>query len=606
VTVDPVTAYARQVVAGKHVVSRLVTQACARHLNDLEQAGAKGLVWHADKAQRVIDFFAEVLILPENTDDVDDDASDDDPSEPRPFVLQPWQQFIVGSLFGWYRVGKKGKTFRRFREALIETAKGSGKTPLCAGMLLYMLVADGERGAQCFMAATTREQARLAFVDAERMVEASPDLKALLESTVNNLADSSTGSFLRAISAEKKGLDGKRVQGAMIDELHQAAPIVVNKMRAGTKGRPNALILKPTNSGFDRTSVLWQHHEYSRKVLDGTIENESWFAFICGLDPCQACADEGRWFPSDECSSCDDWKTEGPHWVKPNLNLGVSVSWQYVRERVSQAIGMPSEVSDVLRYNFCVWTQGSSRAIDMGRWAACQPMPTEEELANAEVYGGLDLGESDDLSAWARLYLHDDGRVAVKMRFWIPEAAIEKFPNRPYEEWKRTKLNQTLPLEAGNRLLEVTDGDVTDYSLVQDQIIKDCHDDGIVAIAYDPRSAMSPAQQLQGAGITMVKTPQGFALHEAIKKTLELVVAGELCHGNNKILNYQASNLVLITGTKGEKRIAKEKSPEKIDGMAAIVTGIDWAIVRRDRAPKAWNGEIVDLADYLREGPLEY
>lgn len=587
---DPVGYFAEQAKAGKIVVSRLVRQACIRHLEDVKHAKAKGLEWRKDAAQRAIDFFSEVLILPENTDDVDDAVTAADPSEPRAFVLQPWQQFIVGSLFGWYRIGKRGKTFRRFREALIETAKGSGKTPLCAGMLLYMLVADGERGAQCFMAATTREQARLAFVDAERMVEASPELKALLESTVNNLADPSTGSFLRAISAEKKGLDGKRVQGAMIDELHQnPTPIVVNKMRAGTKGRPNALILKPTNSGFDRTSVLWQHHEYSRKVLDGTIENESWFAFICGLDPCQSCLDEGKWFPSDDCATCDNWKTEGPHWLKPNPNLGISVPWQYVRERVSQAIGMPSEVSDVLRFNFCVWTQGSSRAIDMGRWAACSAMPTDPELAAADVYGGLDLGESDDLSAWARLYLLDDGRVAVKMRFWIPEAAIATFPNRPYEEWKRAKL------------LTVTDGDVTDYDVVREQIQEDCEREGIVAIAYDPRSANEMAQKLQGAGITMVKTTQGFALHEAIKKTLELVVGGELCHGHNKILTFQASNLVLITGTKGEKRLAKEKSPEKIDGMAAIVTGVDWAIVRRERQQDSvyLDRGVRSLADYL-------
>lgn len=587
---DPVTHYAQQARDGSIIVSRLVRQACARHLEDQRHAKARGLVWKKDAAQRAIEFFEDVLILPENTDAAEE-VTDAPTSDPRPFTLQPWQRFIVGSLFGWYT----DKGFRRFREALIETAKGSGKTPLCAGILIYMAVADGERGAQCFCAATTRDQARLAFVDAERMVKASPELNSLFESTVNNLALNEDGSFIRAISAERRGLDGKRVHGAMIDELHEhATSVVVNKMRAGTKGRRNALILKPTNSGFDRTSVLWQHHEYSRKVLDGTVTNEAWFAFICGLDPCEACIEAGRWFPSDDCSACDDWRTEGPHWLKANPNLGVSLPWQYVRERVNNAIGMPSEVSDVLRFNFCVWTQGASRAIDMGRWAACAPIPGDDELVGAEVYGGLDLGESDDLSAWVRLYLLEDGRVAVKARFWIPDAAIERFPNRPYEEWKRRKL------------LTVTDGEVTDYALLQEQIIKDCHDDGVKAIAYDPRSATETAQRLQGAGIEMIKTTQGFALHEAIKRLLELVAAGELAHGNNAILSWMASNTVLVTGQKLDKRLAKEKSPEKIDGISAIVTGLDWAIVRRERGGKAWNGEVIDLGDYIREGPLPY
>jgi phage terminase large subunit-like protein len=582
---DLVTRYATSVVAGQEIASRLVIQACARHLDDLAHAGEKGLTWKPDQAVRACEFFPDVLVLPERTDADEAVSVRDEDGVPLPFVLQPWQQFIVGSLFGWYTT----QGFRRFREALIETAKGSGKTPLCAGMLLYMLVADGELGAQVFMAATTREQATIAFTDAKRMVEASPYLSAALDQKVNNLAVLSTGSFLRAISAEKRGLDGKRVHGAMVDELHEAMPVVVNKMRAGTKGRRNALILKPTNSGFDRTSVLWQHHEYSRKVLDGTVTNESWFAFICGLDPCDACVAAGRWFPAEECESCDDWKTEGPHWRKANPNLGVSLPWQYVRERVSQAKGMPSEVSDVLRFNFCVWTQGASRAIDMGQWAACQDMPMDSELVGAPCYGGLDLGETDDFSAWTRIWLLPDGRVAVKTRYWIPQAAKERFPSRPYGEWERAKL------------LTVTDGNETDYEALRATVLEDCANDGVIAIAFDPRSATETAQELTKAGIVMIKIPQGFGLNEAIRKTLELVSSGDLCHGREKILAWMASNVVLITGTKGDKRLAKEKSPEKIDGISSLVNAIEWGLVRRDREAESVYRDrgVKSLEDYL-------
>lgn len=562
-------------MAGEVVAGRLVRQACARHLDDLQRQAEKGLVWKIEEALTAIDFFPEVLCLPEAVDATDEAIEKDD--APKPFVLAPFQQFIVGSLFGWYTTSG----FRRFRQAYIETAKGSGKTPLGAGIMLYLLVADGERGAQVFAAAVTRDQAKLAFTDAERMVEASPHLKELLDKKVNNLAYLEAGSFFRPISSEKRGLDGKRVHGCLIDELHEhPTPIVVNKMRAGTKGRMNALIVEITNSGFDRTSVCWNHHENSRRVLDGTVINESWFAFVCGLDPCQECADKGKWFPSDDCPNCDAWHTEGPHWLKPNPNLGTSLPWQYVRDRVNQAKGMPSEVSDVLRFNFCVWTQGASRAIDMGRWAACQPMPSEDELVGAQCFGGLDLGETDDFTAWVRIWVLDDGRVAVKARYWVPEIALERHPSRPYDEWRR------------EGLLTVTDGDVTDYDSVRQQIIDDCAADGVIAIAYDPRTARETAQILTGAGLTMVEIQQGEALHEAIERTLAMVVSGDLCHGNERILTWMASNLVVRTGSRtGRKRLEKERSPEKIDGLSALITAVEYAVVRQVRQ-KAWDGMV--------------
>lgn len=568
VVTDRATQYALDVRDGRLVAGRLVRQACERHLHDIDHAVERGLDWRAEESETVIDFFAEVLCLPEVADTGEDDSVEEDGL---PFVLQPWQQFVVGSLMGWYtRAGGR----RRFRTGYIEAGKGSGKTPMCAGLLLYRAIADGEQGGQFFAAAATKDQAKIAFADCEKMVQASPSLRDLVVQTVNNLAIPSTGSFIRAISSERRGLDGKRVSGAVLDEVHEHPnATVVNKMRKGVKGRRDALILEPTNSGFDRTSVCWAHHEYSRQVLDGTTMADDWFAFVCGIDPCQSCLEAGRWFPDEECAACDSWQTEGPHWLKANPNLGVSLPWQYVRDLVRQAKGMPSEVNDLLRFVFCVWTQGTVRAVDMGSWAACQPLPSDEDLIGCPCYGGLDLGESDDLSAWARLWLLDDGSVAVKMRYWIPSAAVARFPSRPYAEWQR----------AG--LLTVTDGDVTDFETVQSTIIGDCQTDGVVSVAYDPRSATETAQKLQAAGVQMVRIGQGFMLDGAITRTLGLVKSGQLRHGREKLLSWMASNVVLVTGIKGDKRLAKERSPEKIDGFSALVTGIDWAVVRRDRQP---------------------
>lgn len=571
---DPVTAYAKAVVDGTVVAGRLVKQACQRHLRDLETASERGLRWDVKQAVRACEFFSAVLFLPENTDAGDRVQVEHESGEPRPFVLEPWQQFIVGSLFGWYTV----EGFRRFREAYIETAKGSGKTPLGAGLMLYLLVADGQRGAQVFLAAVTREQAGIAWRDVRAMVEASAELKALFGERgylANELRIIEDGSFLKPVSSEKRGLDGKRVHGALVDELHEhSTSIVVNKMRAGTKGQRNALIVKTTNSGFDRASVCWHHHEHSRQVLDGTVANDAWFAFICGLDPCDECAAAGKWFPSDECPNCDSWQVEGPHWLKANPNLGVSLPWQYVRERVTQAKAMTSEVSDVLRFNFCVWTQAQQRAIDMGKWMACKPLPTDEELVGCDCFGCLDMGESDDFTAWGRLWLFDDGRVAVKMRFWVPDVALTNHPDRPYDEWQRLGL------------LTVTQGDITDYTFVRHQIVEDCRADGIRSVFYDRRNATESAQLLQAEGIDMVPILQGFALDEAIKRLLALITSGDLCHGDHKVLSWMASNFVTLKNAINQRRVAKERAPEKIDGIAAIVIGIEGALVRRERVPE--------------------
>lgn len=561
---DPVTHYATEVVAGRIVAGRLVRLACQRHLHDLEHQAEKGLVWKPEEAQAVIDFFAECLCLPEETSA--EDFATKEPVDGSPFILSPHQQFIDGSLMGWYTTAG----YRRFRDAYNEGAKGDGKTPNGAGLMLYLLVADGERGAQVFFAAVGREQAQIAFADAVKMVNASPYLRELIDQKVNNLAVLETGSFLRPISSEKRGLDGKRVHGCLIDEEHEhPTSVVVSKMRRGTKGRRNALVMRTTNSGFDRTSICWHDHDYSRQVLEGTTTDDSWFAYICGLDPCQKHLDEGKDFPVDECPDCDDWRTEGPHWLKACPNLGVSISWQYYRELVRQAKARPDAVSDLLRFNFCVWTQSYSRAISIAKWNACRPMPAASELLGCPCFGGLDLGESDDFSAWVRLWILPDGRVAVKSRFWLPSVALERHPDRPYAEWKR------------EGILTVTDGNVTDYAAVRETIQDDCKRDGVVAIAYDPRSATETAQVLSGAGIAMVNTTQGWPLHEALKRTLELITNGQLCHGDNKILSWMASNVVVLHGQKGEQRIAKERAPEKIDGFAALVTGVDWAIVRR-------------------------
>ncbi len=578
---DPVTQYALDVRDGKVVAAKMVRLACARHLRDLEQQAAKGLEWRPDSAQEVIDFFAEVLCLPEETQA---DETVDEDAEPgtggTPFVLSPWQQFIVGSLFGWYTT----QGFRRFRVAYVEISKGSGKTPMFAGCLLYMLVADGERGAQLFCSAVTKDQAKLAFTDCERMVQSSPHLKALIDQKVNNLAVLETGSFIRPISAEKRGLDGKRVHGAIIDEEHEhPTDIVYMKMRAGTKGRRNALIMIPTNSGFDHETVCYRHHDLSRQILTGEAENDAWFAFICHLDACEACQKAGKYQPSDDCPDCDDWQTEGPHWLKAAPNLGVSISWQYQREQVAEAINLPSQRNMVRRLNFCQWTQQADVWIPIERWAECKGTISRSSLVGRECYVGIDLSEKIDLSAVVLVFprpMEREGSAAEGMPsldraidvlpfFWMPKKTLQRRTQEdkvPYVEWEK----------AG--YITGTHGDLVDHDAIVDFIIEDVAKKyRIRHIGFDQAGAAAVFTRLQRhfGDELVTEVPQSFRHLSEPSKTLEaLVVSRNVAHDGNPVMQLCVGNMGKEENSWREIRPVKLNQRQRIDGGVACIDGI--------------------------------
>ena len=540
---DRVTAYAQAVEVGKEIAGPWVRLACARHMRDLREAKDRGLVWSVAKADAAIAFFERVLVLP----DVDADGV---VGEGSPFLLQAWQVFVIGSLYGW--LGDDGE--RRFRVAYVETGKGSGKSPMAAGLGLYALAVDGGRGAQVFAAATSEHQAKITYRDAENMREASPELRALIKKTTNNLSIASTASFFRPVSAEKRGLDGKRVQLALIDELHEhPTGLVVDKMRAGTKGRPNALVFEITNSGYDRTTVCWQHHEYSLKVLQGVVENDSWFAYVCALD-------EG-----------DRWDVEGPHWRKANPNLGVSIPLTYLREQVREAKGMPSKENIVRRLNFCEWTEQHTRWIPLTAWDACQPMPPLEELEDRRCFVGLDLASKSDIVAAVAVFPLDDGTYAVLPRFWVPEETAVKRTTEDhvrYADW----------IASGH--LQQTDGNVTDQRQVRADLDEWRTRYRPVELDFDPWEAAQITRDLSEDGWTVVEIRQNFGgLNEGSKAFESLANGGKIRHGGHPVLRWMVSNVMARQNPEGQIRPDRQRSTEKIDGVVAIIMALSRAIV---------------------------
>jgi len=556
--------YARRVLgdaaAGEPIVAGpYVRLACQRHLRDRELAAAaaacghpKGFWFNEVAADHIINFFEQVLRLPDTRDDA---------GQALPFLLAPAQDFILGCCFGWTKIDG----YRRFVTAYIEMGKGNGKTPLIAGIGLYGLVMDNEYAAQIFCAATSEDQALLLWNDAKNIVEASPELASILKvreaKGAHNISYPELKSFFRPFTKEQAKKSGTRPHMGLIDELHEdASGDAPKKVRAGTKGRKQPLIFEITNSGFDRTTICWQHREHSRRLLERAVDDDAWFAYVCALDGTYG--EEGA----------DDPLTDKTCWVKANPLLGVSIREDYLQRQVETAINIPAETNTVLRLNFCVWTQAISRFFDLLKWAGCSAYVSDQDLKTPGVvcYAALDAGQTDDFTSLVGLFLLPDGRKAVRCKFWLPQAALEKYPERPYDQWKKAEL------------LTITEGDVIDYDVVEEDVYQACRTWGAKELAYDKRFVEQLAQHLVGKGIDCTDQPQGFYLNEGLGFVRDAVQSAQLCHGDHAVLTWMASNMVVRHGPNKMIRPDKDAAKDKIDGIVALVMAAQRASV----APK--------------------
>lgn len=547
---DPVRVYASSVKSKRTKAGPFVRLACERHLRDMANRKRTGLVWDLKAALRAIKFFETMLVL--------EDGS--------PFKLLPFQQFIIGSVFGWYAADGT----RRFRTAYIETGKGSGKTPLAAGVGLYGLIVDAEAAPEVYSAAVTREQAKIAFRDAYRMVEAEPELQDLVERQVGSLTIPRRSATFRPVSSEHRGLDGLRPHIGIIDELHEhPTGIVVDKIRAGTKRRRNALLFEITNSGWDRTSVCWHHHEYSVRVLNGLVDNESWFAYVCSFD-------EG-----------DNWRDRRV-WSKanPGMRYGLPPE-KYIREQVEEAVGMSSKENIVRRLNMCEWTEQEERWLDMAAWDACGNTAVhEDEMEGEGCLAGLDMASTQDITAFIMVFRGDSGVVRVVPRFWIPEDTLAA------QESGRTEADRLLLKQwAAEGFIQTTPGNVTDYDHVEEAILADAARFGVQEVAFDRWNVTQLVTHLKDhlGDHRVVDFAQSIASMSAPAKELEKLVAdGKLAHGGNPVLRWMASNVAIRYGPDGQIKPDRQRSREKIDGIVALVMALGRLAVQGSRAASVY------------------
>lgn len=462
----------------------------------------------------------------------------------RPFALAPWQRDeIIRPLFGW----KRPDGTRRYRIVYVEVPKKTGKSALCAGLALILLCADNEPGAEIYSCAADRDQARIVFDTAKQMAEESPEIAARVSIYRSAIVYRKNNSVYKVVSADAYNKHGFNPHGVIFDELHAHRNRELwDVMKKGRVSRRQPILIAITNSGWDRTSVCWEQHEYAEKVRDGIIPDDSYLPVLYNA-------------PKD----CDPYDEKV--WAKVIPGLGSIVKIDAIREEAMEARNSPLALNTFRQLFLGQWTESAEHWFDMTKWASCGGSINESDLHGRPCFAGLDLANSTDLGALALLFppLESGGRWDLLMRFWCPEDGIQRRSKKdriPYDLW------------ANAGWIKATEGNVIDYDVIR----ADINDLGVKfdirEIAIDRWNATQITTQLGGDGFVVVPFGQGYASMSAPSKFFEGLYLDEaLRHGDNPVMNWMAANAMAQKDAAGNIKPSKEKSGEKIDGIVAAV-----------------------------------
>lgn len=536
--------YAKDVIAGKIPASKWVRLACERHFRDKKR---KDWAYRFDaaKAERVAKFCE---LFPHTKGRW--------AAKNEPFVLQPWQCFLVLSVFGWvYKAGPK-KGMRRFTRALLLVPRKNGKSDLAARLGLHMFSNDGEFGAEVFSGATSEVQAWEVFRPARLMAERTPAFQehfgvGVMKSNLHILVN---GSRFEPIIG-KPG-DGASPSCAIIDEYHEHLDdTLFDTMETGMAAREQPLSLVITTAGDNLSGPCYSLMKDLEKVLEGTTENDHFWGAIFTVD------------------ETDDWTTEAAL-RKANPNYGVSVDPDRLKFKQQEAIRNSRKQGEYQTKHLNVWVGARQAFFNIHSWHACaKPEIRPEHYKGRRLLVGMDLASSKDIAAVLMLFELDGGRYATFSRFYIPEAAIANGANEHYAGWAR------------DGHLIVTDGDMIDYRQIEADILWLHSEYGISELAFDPAYAQMLVQRLGEQGIPCVDVRPTVLNFSAPMKHLDgLILSGLIEHDGDPCMTWQMANVVAKLDAKDNVYPNKERPEAKIDGPVGLIMAMNRAMVQAPTA----------------------
>lgn len=534
--------YARKVVNEKILANEWVTKACARHLADLERGDDYPYRFDKVKAVEAINF---IELLPHTKGRW--------AQKRERLILEPWQLFIVGCLFGWVH---KETGLRRFREAYIEVPRKNGKSILAAAIGLYMFVDPTDFGNEVYAGATTEKQAWEVFRPARIMCKNTPDLCDYygIEVNASNLLRLEDYSKFEPLIGNPG--DGASVSLAIVDEFHEHADDrLVSTMQTGMGSRENPLLLIVTTAGSNMAGPCYEKRLEAQKVLSGVFEDERLFSLIYGLD------------------KGDDFR-DPENWQKANPNLGVSLSRDFIEAQVGSAIRTASKQNAIKTKHFNIWVGAKTAWLNMEQWRdAADPTLDISDFADCESYVGLDLAVRIDLAARVSLFWRDiDGvrHYYAFPHFYLPEDALDTAKNgTTYAGW------------AADGHIELMDGAEINLAQVQDDILALPETQTVRELVYDPWQATQIAQSVREEGIETVEYRNTVMNMSPPMRELEGALAsGRFHHPDNPVFNWNASNVVAAADAKNNLFPRKEtnQSHQKIDGIVATLFALGRAM----------------------------
>ncbi len=578
--------WVRKVAKGQGTHSKWLRYACRRHLADLKRIGRRDFPYSFDD-ERGLKFCDSFPVYFTHTKGSQFAG--------RPFELSDAQRFVVWSLFGWRELGEKidaaGKPFhpRRYRVAYLNVARKWGKSTFAAALGLLMLyVGDPlEPQAEVYVAATKEAQAKITHSAAVSMIEANPWLKkqaTLLKDGYAYKAIILKGqphnqSVFRPIGSDSSKQDGLNPSCVILDELHEFREHqrgLREKLETGGGARVSPLQVIITTSGDDR-SIIWQEvDDYACSVLEaaairGERIDDRLFAFIARLDEARPCDCGGE---DSDCVHCggsgevpgdDPWSEEV--WPKANPGIGVSPTWEYMRDQAKRAKHDKSFEGPYLRYHCNIRVRSKRKIIDPTQWANCK-VDRLSKWGDAQAWGGIDLGWRRDLASIAAVLPTDDGRFEVRHLSFVPEKGAHKLDRPPWSMFVK------------EGVLVPTPDNVTDLQRIEETCLHWADKYGVLEWSLDPANALQLGQRLQEHGLTafrFIQNPNNF--NEPIRELVRSILTRNIAHNGDPLLAWAVSSLVTTEDHKGRLSPDKESAAEKIDPAVALLMAFGRSIL---------------------------
>src|SRR5574344_2117708 len=392
---------------------------------------AKNSVYSKEAADRAVNFIESL----KHTDGV---------WYKKPFELLNWQEQIIRDVFGIL----KPNGYRQFNTAYIEIPKKQGKSELAAAVALLLTCGDFEEGAQVYGCAADRNQAKIVFNVAKKMVELNKTLKKAVKISESKTRIEYKNSFYQVLSAEAYSKHGFNIHGVVFDELHaQPNRKLYDVMTKGSgDARKQPLFFLITTAGDDTNSICYEVHQKAKDILEGRKIDKTFYPVIYGADV------------------DDDW-TDPEVWKKANPSLGITVGIDKVEAACESAKQNPGEENSFRQLRLNQWVKQAIRWMPMDKWDKCSFIVNEEDLEGRVCYGGLDLSSTTDITAFVLVFPPEDeeDKYSILPYFWLPEETLDlrvKRDHVPYDIWERQGYLQT------------TEGNVVHYGYIEQFIEK--------------------------------------------------------------------------------------------------------------------------------------